>query len=135
NGAGKRPSSNAAATTKPKTTVSRPLMSLTVLFLGLSSGPKKTFWYMVRRYMAARITAVAESAVIQKGFHRAERWGSGKPEVNQVLAEVKVPASTRNSPTKPHRPGRPPEASTMTRKRAANVGIFAHRPPKSSRRR
>ena len=64
---GKRPITSAAATTIPKTQVSRPWMSLTALFSGLSSGPNISFWYMVSRYIAERMTAVAEMAPISLG--------------------------------------------------------------------
>jgi len=46
---------------------------------------------------------------------------------------VNVPASTRNSPTKPHNPGSPAEASTSTKKQAPKIGIFFHSPPKSAK--
>jgi len=92
---------------------------LTTLFSGLSSGPNISFWYIVSRYIAARMTADAEIAPIS--------FGAGKkptmPLADQVRFAVNVPSSTRNSPTNPHRPGRPTEASTMTRKHAAKIGM------------
>ena len=66
-GCGQMPSTSAATTMMPNTQVSRPWMSRTVLFSGLSSGPNISRWYMVSRYMAARITAVVDSAPISLG--------------------------------------------------------------------
>ena len=44
----------------------------------------------------------------------------------------KAPTSTRNSPTKPLRPGSPSEDSDTTRNTAEKAGITAHSPPKSA---
>ncbi len=67
-GCGKMPSASAATTMMPNTQVSRPRMSRTARFSALSSGPNISFWYIVSRYIAARITAVAEIAPISLGI-------------------------------------------------------------------
>src|SRR5262245_66356594 len=113
-GWGAMPITRAATTTIPNTQVSRPWMSRTLRFSALSSGPNMILWYIVSRYIAARITAVAEIAPIS--------FGSGKkpviPVAAQVLFAVNVPRKHRNSTTKPHRPGRHTDARTITQDEA-----------------
>ena len=47
------------------------------------------------------------------------------------LLTVKAPSRTRNSPTKPFKPGRPSEDSDTIRNSAEKAGITAQRPPNS----
>ena len=100
-------------------------------FSGLSSGPNISFWYIVSRYIAARITAVAESAPISLGAGKYPTmpvaaqvlFGGERAEQHQELADEAA------------QPGQAAEASTITRKQAAKTGICFHRPPKSASRR
>src|SRR6185503_7991532 len=69
------------------------------------TGPYITRWNIHSRYTAARITPRAATGP-------QKRPPSGTP------LNLNVPSSTRNSPTKPLRPGRPSDASTKTPKKA-----------------
>ncbi len=106
--------------TIPKTQVSRPWRSRNdaALFSALSSGPNITFWNMLSRYIAARITALAEmmASTFDTGQVLADAGeapglvGGERAEQHQELADEtaqrragrptpgRSPGSTRRTP-------------------------------------
>src|SRR5581483_7724733 len=83
------------------------------------TGPYITRWNIQSRYTAARMTPSAASGP-------QKRPPSGSPP------NWNVPSSTRNSLTKPLRPGSPSDASTKTPKNAVYSGHRCASPPRSA---